>query len=158
MLSRSIWSIFLNWVKRIYQRTWGREEEFGANLVSPTFLLYLDKWKAVTWAGVISLQTQTFPQVCSIAWIGQKGVCKRELVPESKLCSLIWHYHKQGQAFDSLSPEFVVLFLSWFRKWTKRRSVISWASSKPQHQPRQQGLRGSARMLNGFLCSSLSHK
>ena len=59
----------------IYQRTWGREVELGANSVPPTPLLNLEKWKAVTWAGVTSLQMQL-----SFKWaLSQRGVCKPTL-------------------------------------------------------------------------------
>lgn len=101
-----------------------------------------------------SLQARTFPQVGSIGWTGQQGACAL------RVNNVLWSslYHNYGR-YSILYLLSLFLISQLVRKMDQERKSESLSILKtPTSALVTQGLGGSARMLNGFLDSSLFHK
>lgn len=90
----------------------------------------------------------------SIGWTGQKGACAL------RVNNVLWSslYHNYGR-YSILYLLSLFLISQLVQKMDKERKCETLSILKtPTSALATQGLRGSARMLHGFLHSSLSHK
>ena len=108
MLSRSIWSIFPNRVKLIYQRTWEAGRNWGQMGPPCTFPLRLDKWKAVTWED-IKTDLSASPNFPS-GGFHRLDWTTGSLCLKSKQCPLIQPLSYLWKIFHSVSSEFISYF------------------------------------------------